>query len=55
MAERVCHNAGGDALDSIIATLAALQARRKVSAGRGDGDRLEGRVFFRAAAQADPS
>ncbi len=45
--ERVVENAGGDALDSILAALATLAALSDISGGLGAGDPLEGRVYFR--------
>jgi hypothetical protein len=47
---RVLENAGGDALDSIIAALAAAASLQEIVAGGGDGDLLEGRVYFRLGA-----
>ena len=43
----VIENAGGDALDSILAAAAAAAALREIETGRGGGDALEGRVYFR--------
>jgi hypothetical protein len=43
----VLENAGGDALDSIIAALATAAALAQIDAGDRSGDRLEGRVYFR--------
>jgi hypothetical protein len=43
---RVAENAGGDALDTIIAALATAQALGDIDAGRGAGDELEGRVYY---------
>jgi hypothetical protein len=43
---RVIENAGGDALDSILAAAATAAALREIEAGRGGGDALEGRVYF---------
>ena len=43
---RMIENAGGDALDSVIAALATAAALEKIRAGRADGDPLEGRVYF---------
>ena len=43
----VVENAGGDALDSILAAAATAAALREIEAGRGGGDVLEGRVYFR--------
>ena len=45
--QRVAGDMGGDALDSIIAALATAQALGDIDAGDGDGDKLEGRVYFR--------
>ena len=45
--KRVVGDSGGDALDSIIAALATSQALADIADGRGDGDALEGRVYFR--------
>ena len=45
--ERVVGDIGGDALDSIIATLATARALADIDAGDGGGDALEGRVYFR--------
>lgn len=47
---RVLENAGGDALDSIIAALAAAASLQELAAGGGKGDPLEGRVYFRLSA-----
>jgi len=43
----VLENAGGDALDSIIAGLATAAALARIEAGESGGDRLEGRVYFK--------
>ena len=43
----VIENAGGDALDSILAAAATAAALREIEAGHGGGDALEGRVYFR--------
>jgi hypothetical protein len=43
----VLENAGGDALDSIIAALATAAALAQIDAGDRSGDQLEGRVYFR--------
>ena len=43
----IADNKGGDALDSVIAALATARALADISAGRGDGDALEGQVYFR--------
>lgn len=45
--ERVLENAGGDALDSIIAALATAAALAQIDSGEGCGDPLEGCVYFR--------
>jgi hypothetical protein len=45
----VLANKGGDALDSIIATIATASALREIERGSGGGDLLEGRVYFRTA------
>jgi hypothetical protein len=42
----VIDDPGSDALDSIIAALATSQALGDLAAGRGDGDVLEGRVYY---------
>lgn len=42
----VIENAGGDALDSILAAAATATALGEIEAGRGGGDALEGRVYF---------
>lgn len=44
--KRVVEDAGGDALDSIIAAVATAHALGEITAGRGDGNALEGRVYF---------
>ena len=44
----VIDNAGGDALDSILAAVATAAALAEIGAGRGGGDPLEGRVYFKA-------
>jgi hypothetical protein len=44
---RVVEDAGGDALDSILAALAAAAVLRKIAAGSAAGDPIEGRVYFR--------
>ncbi len=43
----VVENAGGDALDSILAAAATAAALSEIEAGRGGGDPVEGRVYFR--------
>ena len=45
----VIDNAGGDALDSILAAVATAAALRRIEAGQRDGDRLEGWVYFSAS------
>jgi hypothetical protein len=45
----VTENAGGDALDSILAAAAAATALSEIEAGRGGGDALEGRVYYRVS------
>ncbi|HEY2891273.1 MAG TPA: hypothetical protein VGJ31_11630 [Dongiaceae bacterium] len=47
----VIDNAGGDALDSILAAVATAAALSEVEAGRG-GDSLEGRVYFKVSTKA---
>jgi len=42
----VANDPGGDALDSIIAAMATSQALADIAYGRGDGDALEGRVYY---------
>jgi Protein of unknown function (DUF429) len=42
----VADNPGGDALDSMVAALAAARALDDIVAGGADGDALEGRVYF---------
>jgi hypothetical protein len=44
---RVVDDPGGDALDSIIAALATSRALGDITPGQGDGDALEGRVYYR--------
>ena len=44
----VIENAGGDALDSILAAIATAAALNEIDAGRGGGDSLEGRVYYHA-------
>ncbi len=44
----VVDNAGGDALDSILAAVATAAALSEIEAGRGGGDPLEGRVYYQA-------
>src|SRR5262249_55316232 len=46
LSARVVEDAGGDALDSIIAALATGRALRDLAIGLGGGDRLEGRVYY---------
>jgi hypothetical protein len=46
LADRILADAGGDALDSVIASLATARAQGDIAAGRGSGDRIEGRVYF---------
>jgi len=46
LADRILADAGGDALDSVIAALATARALGDIAAGRGNGDRIEGRVYF---------
>lgn len=46
---RVIENSGGDALDSILAAAATAAALREIEAGRGGGDALEGRVYFKVS------
>ena len=46
---RVIENSGGDALDSILAAAATAAALHEIEAGRGGGDALEGRVYFRVS------
>jgi len=46
LADRILADAGGDALDSVIAALATARAQGDIAAGRGGGDRIEGRVYF---------
>lgn len=45
----VIENPGGDALDSILAAVSTAAALREIEAGRGGGDPLEGRVYFKTA------
>ena len=45
----VIENAGGDALDSILAAAATATALSEIEAGRGGGDALEGRVYFKVS------
>jgi len=47
IAERAIADPGGDALDSIIAALAAATALREVSSGDCEEGCLEGRVYFK--------
>jgi hypothetical protein len=42
----VIDNAGGDALDSILAAVASAAALKRIEAGERDGDSLEGWVYF---------
>ena len=42
----VVDNAGGDALDSILAAVATAAALKRIEAGKRDGDALEGWVYF---------
>ncbi len=44
----VVDNAGGDALDAILAAVASAAALKRIEAGMLDGDSLEGWVYFRA-------
>jgi hypothetical protein len=44
---RVVGDVGGDALDSILAALAAAAVLRKLADGSAAGDPIEGRVYFR--------
>jgi hypothetical protein len=46
MQKLVVEDAGGDAIDSIIAAMATSQALAEIACGRGDGDALEGRVYY---------
>jgi hypothetical protein len=46
LADRILADAGGDALDSVIAVLATARALSDIAADRGSGDRIEGRVYF---------
>ncbi|HEY8015268.1 MAG TPA: DUF429 domain-containing protein, partial [Dongiaceae bacterium] len=46
MQKLVANDPGGDALDSIIAAMATSQALADIACGRGDGDALEGRVYY---------
>jgi ribosomal protein S18 acetylase RimI-like enzyme len=43
---RVADDPGGDALDSILAALATASALDDILGGRGNGDAIEGRVYF---------
>ncbi len=45
----VIENAGGDALDSILAAAATASALGEIEAGRGGGDAREGRVYFKVS------
>ena len=42
----VIDDPGGDALDSVIAALATSKALTDIACGRGEGDMLEGRVYY---------
>jgi hypothetical protein len=44
--DRLVDDQGGDALDSVIACLAAASALRQLDGRMSETDRLEGRVFF---------